>query len=299
MLDIAQSQVEVRVSDGGDAYGATIAKRRLSRLLLELRLKSGMTANQVCDRLTWGRGKVGRFEANVWRRPEMSDIRDLLRVYNAGEEIENEVLELATLARTRAWWRDTQWKDIFQETEFPGYESDAETIRICMPLVLPGLLQTDAYIRAQMKTGTKNADWCERALASRLRRQKILDRDGTAPTLIAIITEASLSYKWGTSAERREQLEHLIEASRRPTVEIRVLPFSNGPHPGMSSMINIFTFTNDDEPSMVCLETDTSMAELDAEEAKSYLELFERIRTSAAPEADSTAFLTRLTGELE
>jgi hypothetical protein len=47
-----------------DAYGATVAKRRLSRRLAELRGASGYTANHVCDILNWGRGKVGRFEAN-------------------------------------------------------------------------------------------------------------------------------------------------------------------------------------------------------------------------------------------
>ena len=65
-----------------DAYGATVAKRRLARRLTELRQASGHTANHVCDLLNWGRGKVGRFEANQWKRPEMSDIRDLLRVYD-------------------------------------------------------------------------------------------------------------------------------------------------------------------------------------------------------------------------
>ena len=39
-----------------DAYGATVAKRRLSRLLYELRVNSGYTANHVCDILNWGRG---------------------------------------------------------------------------------------------------------------------------------------------------------------------------------------------------------------------------------------------------
>ena len=64
-----------------DAYGATVAKRRLSRRLAELRGDTGYTANHVCDILNWGRGKVGRFEANQWKRPEMSDIRDLIRIY--------------------------------------------------------------------------------------------------------------------------------------------------------------------------------------------------------------------------
>ncbi|HEY1669806.1 MAG TPA: transcriptional regulator, partial [Trebonia sp.] len=58
-----------------DAYGATVAKRRLSLRLADLRGTTGYTANHVCDILNWGRGKVGRFEANQWKRPEMSDIR--------------------------------------------------------------------------------------------------------------------------------------------------------------------------------------------------------------------------------
>src|SRR5579862_5322507 len=125
-----------------DAYGATVAKRRLSRQLLQLRVKSGYTANHVCDMLSWGRGKVGRFEANQWKRPEMSDIRDLLRVYEV-EASERELLEeLAIKSRARPWWRD--YPEIF-ENEFAGFENDAQRIRVFMPLVLPGLLQTQEY----------------------------------------------------------------------------------------------------------------------------------------------------------
>lgn len=287
------------MSDGDDAYGATIAKRRLARLLTEQRQETKMTANHICDRLTWGRGKVGRFEANAWKRPEMSDIRDLLRVYQADDQTREEIEELAIRARARAWWRDSYWRDVFEDDEFPGYESDASEIRTCMPLILPGLVQTEAYIRAQMKVGTKDAAWRERALEGRLRRQEILDRDGTAPKLTAIITEASLRYRWGTGEERREQINHLIKAGQRPNVELRVLRFEDGPHPGMNSLINAFTFPYPDEPPMVYLETDTSITEVNAKEAKSYLDLFERIRASAAPAAESTAFLSTLAEQLE
>ena len=41
-----------------DAYGATLAKQRLSRHLLQLRVKCGYTANHVCDMLNWGRGEA-------------------------------------------------------------------------------------------------------------------------------------------------------------------------------------------------------------------------------------------------
>src|SRR5262249_26114958 len=106
-----------------------------------------MTASHIDDRLTWGRGKLGRFEANKWSRPEMSDIRDLLRIYNAGD-MQEEVERLAALARQRAWWRAAAYKDVFGDDEFAGYESDSAVIKTCLPLVLPGLLQTEAYSRA-------------------------------------------------------------------------------------------------------------------------------------------------------
>lgn len=288
------------MSDGDDAYGATIAKRRLSRILTELRLKSGMHASHICDRLGWGRGKLGRFEANVWRRPEMSDIRDLLRVYEADEQTARELEDLALRAKPRAWWRDSFYKDVFEESEFPGFESDAAEIRTCMPLVLPGLLQTEAYARAQMTVGPRDADWCERALHGRMHRQRILDRnDGKAPRLIAIITEAALRYRWGSLDERCDQIQHLIKACQRPNAEIRIVRFEDGFHPGMNTLINAFTFPYPDEPPSVWLETDTALTELDQKEAKSYLDLFERIRASVAPESESAAFLSTLAENLE
>src|ERR1017187_9749694 len=156
-----------------DAYGATVAKRRLSRRLAELRTESGHTANHVCDILNWGRGKVGRFEANQWKRPEMSDIRDLLRFYEADEFATREIEALALQARVRPWWRDFQ--DIF-DNEFPGFEADASRIRLFFPLVIPGLLQTADYVDALMRSGGKPPAWRRRATEARLRRRQILER---------------------------------------------------------------------------------------------------------------------------
>src|ERR1039458_5628481 len=203
-----------------DAYGATVAKRRLSRRLAELRTESGHTANHVCDILNWGRGKVGRFEANQWKRPEMSDIRDLLRLYGVDDAQREELEELAVRARVRPWWRD--YPDIF-ENEFPGFENDAVRIRVFMPPVLPGLLQTPRSVEALPGAGARPPAWRRRGLEARLRRQEKLDRtDGTAPRLIAVITEASLMYRWGTKIDRRDQIAHLIDLSGRPNVDLRI-----------------------------------------------------------------------------
>jgi hypothetical protein len=280
-----------------DAYGATVAKRRLARRLYELRRESGHTANHVCDLLDWGRGKVGRFEANHWKRPEMSDIRDLLRVYGVDEAVREELEQLAIKARARPWWRD--YSEVF-ENEFPGFEDDASRIRVCMPLVLPGLLQTQDYTEALMRVASRPPAVQRKTVEARLRRQEILDRsDGTAPKLTAVITEASLMYRWGTKDERREQIEHLVEMGRRPNVELRIQRFADGPHRGMWSMINIFDFAGD-EPSLVYLETDTAIQEVNRQdEVMIYVEGFNRSRDSALEPTDTTLYLKYLAEQLE
>src|SRR5258708_13863320 len=161
-----------------DAYGATVAKRRLARRLTELRSASGHTANHVCDLLDGGRGKVGRFEANHWKRPEMSDIRDLLRVYGVDEGEREELEELAMRARARPWWRD--YSDVF-ENEFPGFENDAVRIRVFMPLVLPGLLQTRDYMEALLRAGSSPPSSPRQAMEARLRRPPPLCRTYAPP----------------------------------------------------------------------------------------------------------------------
>ena len=280
-----------------DAYGATVAKRRLSRRLTELRQDTGYTANHVCDILNWGRGKVGRFEANQWKRPEMSDIRDLVRIYEAQGGEKQEIEDLATRARARPWWRD--YGEIF-DNDFPGYENDARAIRVYFALVLPGLLQTQAYMEALLKTGPRSPAFRRKAVQARLRRQEILDRkDGSAPMVSAVITEASLLYRWGLREDRREQIEHLVTLSVRRNVRLHIQRFEDGPPTGIVSMVNIFGF-RDEEPSLVFVETDYSVEEVSTPESvQGYIESFERARDAALEPADTTGYLEHLAKRME
>jgi hypothetical protein len=280
-----------------DAYGATIAKRRLSERLAELRIGSDYTANHVCDILNWGRGKVGRFEANQWKRPEMSDVRDLLRIYGVSDGPADEVEELAMKARARPWWRE--FPEIF-DGEFPGYENDATSIGVFMPLILPGLLQTEAYIEALLRTGPRSPQWRRRALEARLRRQEILGRsDSTAPQLIAVITEASLLYRWGTRSDRQEQIGRLVELARYPNIEVRVQRFEDGPPSGAFSMVNLFGFDGQD-PSLVFVETDYSVEEVSKRDAvNGYVQSFSRACDGALDPGDTVTYLEHLASQLE
>ena len=293
------------MADGIDkAYGATVAKRRLSRRLAAMREEARLKPNEVDDQLAWKRGKLARIERNDWIIPNASYIRDLLRVYEASDNVQAEIMDLVERASVRAWWRKyAQPGDpnrVF-DSEFPGFEYDAARISVYMPLVVPGLLQTPPYVDALMNSGSKPPAWREHARESRLQRQLILDRtDATAPRLFAVVTEASLLYRWGTQAERRTQVAHLVAMSRRPNVELRLLRFEDGPHPGMSSLINIFEFPDDQDPAVVYLETDTSIQEVaKPEDVQACTVTFGRIRQAALASAAATAYLEKLAETLE
>jgi transcriptional regulator with XRE-family HTH domain len=282
-------------SEERQGYGATVAKRRLSSRLAAMRTAAGWTANEVGDKLNWNRGRLQRIEANDWRMPEPSYVRDLARLYGATEAEHDELLRLVMHARARQWWRG--YEDVFgKDSEFPGFENDAARISVYMPLVLPGLLQVPAYIQAHMRAGSQPPEWRVRAMEARLRRQQALARtDGTAPRLTAVITEASLAYHWGTPAQQRDQVEHLITASGKPNVELRLLRFEDGPHPGMSSLINLFDFPGDEDPSIIYLEIDTALQEItSAGEVRAYTEIFAQIRQAALEPTATRHYLERV-----
>ena len=283
-----------------DTYGAIVAKRRLARRVAAMRVRAGMGLNEVSDKLGWSRGRLDRYERNEWRLPDPSHVRDLARIYGASDDERAELEDLGRLARERVWWR--AYEDVFGKgNEFAGFENDAARISVYMPLVIPGLLQTPAYIEALLELGPWQPQWRERALAARLRRQQILDRaDGTAPRLVAVITEASLMYRWGSQADRRAQVAHLAAMARRPGIELRLLRFADGPHPGMISPVNIFDFPDEEDPSIVYLENDTTMQELaKPDDVHAYKETFARIRDAAIAPAATRTHLDNLSTTLE
>lgn len=75
--------------------------------------------------------------------------------------------------------------------------------------------------------------------AARLARQAAtLDRDPPI-TLSAIMGEPALRY--GDPVLLHRQLEHLLKLSERPSVSIRVVPFSAGIHPGLTGAFAMAT----------------------------------------------------------
>jgi transcriptional regulator with XRE-family HTH domain len=98
---------------------------------------------------------------------------------------------------------------------WPDYEAKATMLRWFEPLILPGLLQTDHYARAVLRTRIGDTDEeIDEMVAARLARQSVLDA-AKPPTFWAVLDEGVLRRPIGGPHVMREQLNRLADAARR------------------------------------------------------------------------------------
>jgi transcriptional regulator with XRE-family HTH domain len=100
-------------------------------------------------------------------------------------------------------------------------EREAKKLRWFEPMLVPGLLQTEAYARAIfLARFGMTADEVDENVAARLKRHEILARDQPT-TLWVIVDEAVLRRPVGGPKVMREQVNHLIDVAQRPTCPYR------------------------------------------------------------------------------
>lgn len=142
-------------------------------------------------------------------------------------------------------------------SDVPELEKRATLINLWEPCFLPGLLQTEDYMREVFlvcEPGATDAQ-IEQRVAERLRRQEIWQRaDPPPPVLHAVIWEPALLVPVGGKDTMRTQLQHLAEevhTNRR--VRLQVLPLEHGMNPGMGGAFVVANFT--DEQPVAILDT--------------------------------------------
>jgi transcriptional regulator with XRE-family HTH domain len=119
--------------------------------------------------------------------------------------------------------------------EFVDEEQRAIAISSFENQVLPGLLQTEAYMRAifDCRVPIRHPDENASHIAARLARQEILQRK-VPPILSFVISEAVVRDRIGGPDVHREQLLHLRKCADMPGVTIQILPLGVTAHAGLS-----------------------------------------------------------------
>ncbi|MBB5923199.1 hypothetical protein FHR81_004266 [Actinoalloteichus hoggarensis] len=140
-------------------------------------------------------------------------------------------------------------------------------VRTCSGGLIPGLLQTEEYIRAVIRGAAPNFRSSEEELrvTARMTRQQRL-ADGDPLHLTAVNSEAALRQCVGGIAVLGSQLEHLVTLMERhpENLDVRMIPFTAGSFDALDgSGFYLIGFASPRLPTLAWRETVTSTSLID------------------------------------
>ncbi|MFF0074665.1 Scr1 family TA system antitoxin-like transcriptional regulator [Streptomyces sp. NPDC005494] len=173
---------------------------------------------------------IGQLEAGT-RRMQLDQAQKLDEVLDAS----------GFFVRNCAALKKSKYPDHFAEAA--EAERLATAIREYAPLLIPGLLQTEAYARAVFRAyqPTVTEDVIDELVAARLERAQLLT-DPTTPLLWVVLDEAVLRRRVGGPSVMAEALLHVAALARRHRLIIQVLPFSAGAHAALDGGLKLMSF---------------------------------------------------------
>jgi hypothetical protein len=116
---------------------------------------------------------------------------------------------------------------------FIEQEGWATLLRVYQPLLVPGILQTEAYTRALLAGFRLQSHLIADMVTTRLGRQEILHRRPDPCQLVAVVDEGVLHRRVGDATVMRDQLNALVAACEHPNVRVQVVPFDAGVYVGL------------------------------------------------------------------
>jgi transcriptional regulator with XRE-family HTH domain len=272
----------------------TVRRRRLGQELRRLRELKGMTAEEVAERLLVSQSKISRLE-NGRRSISQRDVRDLCGVYEVEDQrVVDSLMQMAKDSRQQGWWH--AFGDV-PYSVYIGLETDAASLRVYDPQVVPGLLQTRSYAEALIAGALPEAAPAdiERRVQVRMRRQERISAAENPLRLWAVVDEAALRREVGNKQVMIEQLEYLLEAVQLPHVTVQVIPFSMGAHPGVSGQYAILEFPDAADSTVVYIEGVTSDLYLEkTQDVSKYSVMYEHLRAQALNVEQTREFIAKV-----
>jgi hypothetical protein len=268
--------------------------------LRRLRTEAGISREQAGEAIRASEWKIHRLENGQVGYKER-DITDLVTLYGVTDPVEVATyLTMAREANQPGWWNP--YSDLLPQwfRAYVDLEAVAALIRTYEGQLVPGLLQTEDYMRAVMHSTLRDRrpEEIERRVMLRLARQRLLTRDD-GPWLWAVVDEAALHRPVGGPKVLRGQLERLIQATTLPRVRLQVLPFSAGAHAAMVGAFSILRFADQEIPDVVYLEYVTNATYLDKpEDVEEYAHIMSSVGVRGTPPEQTAELLTQLLQEL-
>ena len=254
-------------------------REQLAANLKALRLRAGLTGEQLASQTNLSQPKVSRIETGR-SLPNLDEVMAWARATAASEPELGELAALVEQVATSAIsWRILHRLGLAgKQQEIKQLERQARRITTFQPVMVPGLLQIAEYARRVIEMAYQPGD-IGRAVAGRLERQTVL-YDQTKH-FDFLITESALRWWPGPAELMRAQLDRLVSVASLPNVYLSIVPTGEAPIP----FLHPFVVWELEGETLVTVETYS--AELTIQESQDvarYHEVLDRLRLTARAE---------------
>ncbi|WP_409468861.1 helix-turn-helix domain-containing protein [Streptomyces sp. HC307] len=261
------------------------AMKMVGALLALYREAAGFTQKTLGERFVVGEQQIASIEQG--RRPLKPDL---------AEQLDEFLQTKGALTTALSRMPEVDLVPLWAE-EYLDREREAIAIGWYEGLVIPGLLQTEAYARAVFRSRVPvyDEDEIEQLVAARIERREILHRK-VPPTTSFVIWEAALRDRLGGKDVYVEQLLHLRKYAELPGLTLQVLPLGRTSHAGLDGPFILLE--TPDHQRLAYTETHRgSQLIADPNEVAILNQKYAMLRTQALTTEDTRDLLNRLLGE--
>jgi transcriptional regulator with XRE-family HTH domain len=269
----------------------TFVRFQLGAQLRRLREEAKVTTEQAADAIEVTASTLRRIESGKVgiKGPALNALLDKYRVED--EELRETLLSMAREGKARGWW--AKYSDLPQVyRQYIGLESAAEEIQDFQTIVVPGLLQTEAYARAMTSSGARKPtpEAVQQNVTVRMERQKLVTEGKLR--LVAVMDEAVLHRQIGGPEVMHHQLTAMLDLAKLRNVTIQVIPFKEGAY---ASMLSSFAILNlPAGPNVVYIEGLTGDLYAEGDEVQRCLTVLNELRASALSPSASLEMIKRI-----
>jgi transcriptional regulator with XRE-family HTH domain len=282
----------------------TMARIALGERVRQIRDEAERTTQEAAEAAGVGSGSYNRFEKG---RGDLSPrkLTAVLKMFGCDEDLIKDVLLQAKEATKEPWW--APFAPMRNFSQFVALETAADQVQEYSPMLVPGLMQCERYMRGIGLTQTE--------VELRQRRQRRLktdqpESDGAAPPLRywAIVEEGVLDRVITSPEVMREQYEYMADIAERPNVTFQVMPTSRGYHDGLYGSFSIFTFDLDSDErrergyAETVIGSDSSPGNIYLEktwQVRTLIDRYDQLRAGALPPAESLGALRERARRIE